>query len=77
MNNPSRGEVKTQILEALNHPEADEGLYFRNFLYLHEEDERLPVQADEAELLDALKELIHEGRVVMSEERDEMIFRLR
>ncbi len=49
--------VKAQILDVLAHPEADEGLYFRNFTQLHEVDERPKVNAEEAEILDALQEL--------------------
>jgi len=67
--------VKVQILAALDHPEAEEGLYFRNFFHLHEEDERPAVEADQVVVLDALKELIAEGRVVMVEEGEEAIFR--
>ena len=68
--------VKSEIITALRHPEAEEGLYFRNFTLLHEEDERDPVQAGEVEILDALKELIEEGRVVITEGGDEAIFML-
>jgi hypothetical protein len=68
--------VKAQIVAALEHPEAEEGLYFRNFFHLHEEDERPAVVADQVAVLDALKELIAEGRVAMEEAEDEAIFRL-
>lgn len=69
-----RDSVKAQVLAALDHPEAEEGLYFRNFFYLHEEDERPAVVADQIDVLDALKELIAEGRVVMVEGGEEAIF---
>ena len=68
--------VKAQIVAALEHPEAEEGLYFRNFFHLHEEDERPAVVADQVAVLDALKELIAEGRVAMEEAEGEAIFRL-
>ncbi len=68
--------VKEMILVALQHPEAQDGLYFRNFRNLHEEDERPAVEADEIEILDALKELMNEGRVLMDESGPEMIFLL-
>lgn len=76
--NDSRGisEVKTQILKALAHPEAQDGLYFRNFSHLHEEDERLPVEAGEEEILEALKELMEEGKVNMDDGKGEAIFYL-
>lgn len=68
--------VKSQIVAALEHPEAEEGLYFRNFFHLHEEDERPAVIADQIDVLDALKELIAEGRVLMEEADEEAVFRL-
>jgi hypothetical protein len=71
-----KSAIKSQIVAALEHPEAEEGLYFRNFFHLHEEDERPAVHADQVDLLDALKELIAEGRVVMEEAEDEAVFRL-
>lgn len=68
--------IKDQILAALSHPEAEEGLYFRNLSHLHEEDERPAVEGDEIDILDALKELIGEGRVQMTDEGKEAIFML-
>jgi len=68
------GNVKEQILVALQHPEAEEGLYFRNFFHLHEEDERPAVAAEEADILDALNELVTEGKVTMDESGEEVIF---
>ena len=68
--------VKEQIVSALQHPEAEEGLYFRNFANLHEEDERPAVEGDQLEILDALKELIDEGMVVVSEGDEELVFTL-
>lgn len=69
-------EVKLQIIKALEHPEAQEGLYFRNFYALHEEDEREAVEADQVVILDALKELMSEGKVVMEEGGKEAVFHL-
>lgn len=66
--------IKQQILGALEHPEAQEGLYFQNFAHLHEEDERDPVQARDEEILDALEELIKEGKVKMDDESPKAIF---
>lgn len=71
-----RSAVKEQIISILGHPEADEGLYFRNFFHLHEEDERPALMASKAEALSALGELIDEGRIQIDETQDEMIFRL-
>ena len=72
----NKKDIKTQILEALQHPEAEEGLYFRNFFHLHEEDERPVVRAEESEILDALNELVGEGRVRIDETQGEAIFQL-
>ena len=76
MSSENLSGVKDQILQALRHPEAEEGLYFRNFYHLHEEDERPAVQADEIEILDALKELVTEGDVVLDETGPEAVFSL-
>jgi hypothetical protein len=67
-------KIKTEIIEALTHPEAEEGLYFRNLMYLHEEDERIIVSGSEDEILFALKELIDEGRVKVNDKEEELIF---
>jgi len=69
-------KVKEQVLAALRHPEAEEALYFRNFRHVHEEDERPVVQAEQMELLDALNELISEGKVHMDESCEEVVFHL-
>lgn len=66
--------VKAQILEALSHPESEEGLFFSNFAHLHEEDERRPVDAKDEEILDALEELIREGKVRLDEDSQRAIF---
>lgn len=68
--------IKAQIMSALSHPEAQEGLYFRNLYHHHEEDERECVQGDEVEILDALRELMSEGKVVMDDSGKEVIFAL-
>jgi hypothetical protein len=73
---PGPSAIKTQILAALGHPEASDGLYFRNLWHLHEEDERAPVEGDEVSILDALKELIELGQVEMDETGKEVIFKL-
>ncbi len=51
-------DARQQILAALKHPEAEEGLYFDNFYHLHEEDERPRVSAPQVEILEAIKVLI-------------------
>ena len=66
--------IKQQIIAALLHPEAEEGLYFRNFTLLHEEDERPVVEGDQLEILEALRELIDEHRVRVDETGKEVVF---
>ena len=68
--------IKSQIVNALSHPEADQGLYLDNLLYVHEEEERPVVDADQEEVLDSLKELIQEGRIKMSDEGEKVVFML-
>ena len=69
-------KIKLTILAALEHPEAEDGLYLRNFSLLHEEDERPRVEGNQAEVLEALRELVDEGRVAVVDEGAEPIFYL-
>ena len=69
-------QIKEDILSALSHPEAEDGLYFRNFANLHEEDERPVVRGSQVEILDALKILLEEGTVVLQEGDVEAVFHL-
>lgn len=69
--------LKDQLLAVLHHPEAEDGLYFRNFFHLHEADEREQIEADPADILSALLELVEEGYVTMLGEGDEAIFAIR
>jgi hypothetical protein len=73
---PRTAAIKSQIMEALSHPEAQEGLYFRNFYHHHEEDERIRVEGEQVEILDALRQLIEEGKVVADDSGKEVIFSL-
>jgi len=68
--------LKKQIIAALSHPEADEGLYFRNLFMLHEVDERPPVLGTQEDIATALEELVREGRVKMRIEGPETIYEL-
>ncbi len=69
-------EARHQIIAALKHPEAEEGLYFDNFYTLHEEDERPRVSTPQVETLEALRLLISEGLVAVNEDSDPVIFSL-
>lgn len=69
-----RQRIKDQIMQALSHPEADEGLYFRNLYMLHEADERPAVEAEPEKILRALEELITEGHVHQDTSGEEPVF---
>jgi hypothetical protein len=68
--------IKRQIVAALRHPEAEDGLYFNNLIVVHEEEERPPVAGDDAHVRKALVELIENGDVISSGDGDHTIFRL-
>jgi len=68
--------IKAQILAALSHPEAEDGLYFNNLIVVHEEEERPIVEGDEAAVMAALEELLKDGRIRVSGEGDQRIFQL-
>lgn len=69
--------IKLQILQALCHQEAEEGLYLRNFFHLHEEDERPAVNAEEEDIVDALNDLIELGMIRTERDPAGMIFLLK
>lgn len=68
--------IKSQIIAALSHPEAEQGLYLDNLLYVHEDEERPLVDAEQEDVLDCLKDLISEGKVKMDDEGEKIIFML-
>ncbi|MCB0319392.1 MAG: hypothetical protein KDD60_00620 [Bdellovibrionales bacterium] len=68
--------IKNDILSALSHPEASDGLYLENLQVVHEEEERAPVRGNQLEILEALKELIHEGKVRTDDSGEKVIFLL-
>ncbi len=69
-------KIKKMIVKILEHPEADEGLHLRNFINLHEEDERPGIDASEKDVLTALRELINEGIVIAGNMETETIYEL-
>jgi len=69
--------IKSQIVNALSHPEAEQGLYLDNLLYVHEDEERPVVEAEQEDILDSLKELINEGRISMNDEGEKIVFMLK
>jgi len=68
--------IKKQILLALSHPEAESGLYLNNLQATHEEEERTPVDGTQLEILEALRQLIEEGKVSTNDEGEQVIFYL-
>lgn len=68
--------IKAQILEALAHPEAEDGLYLDNLRILHEAEERPAVEGTQIEVLEVLKELISEGLVKADEGHEKVVFSL-
>ena len=69
-------KVGDSILKALAHSEAEDGLYFRNFCNLHEEDQRPSVKASKKDLLVALNELLSAGLIKIDFDELEITFRL-
>lgn len=69
-------KIKEEILAALEHSEGEEGLYLENFYILHEEDQRPKVSGTQLEILDALKSLIDEGKVVTEDLGEQVAFKL-
>jgi len=72
-----RKQIAQQILAALGHSEADEGLYFRNFYQLHEEDQRSIVEGDQEEILEVVKDLIDQGKIRVDDSGAEVVFFLK
>ncbi len=71
-----REQIRTQVIEALAHPEAEEGLYFENLTTIHEDEDRIGVVGNQEEILDVLRELIDEGRVNTDDSGERVIFYL-
>lgn len=69
-------DIKKQIIKALSHEEAEEGLYLQNFYEHSEEDERPIVKAKEEDIIEALNILIKEGKVRVDEFSDKITFNL-
>ena len=69
--------IKKEILAALSHPEAEDGLYFNNLIVVHEEEERPIVRGEESEILLVLRELVSSGEVDTSGSGHETIYKLK
>jgi hypothetical protein len=69
--------LRGEILEALQHDEAEDGLYFTNLFHLHEEDERPGVRGEEQDIARALKKLVTESVVEMYHDGKDTVYRLK
>jgi len=74
MTESHKESTKQDILAALSHPEGEEGLYLDNLQVVHEEEERAPVRGTQLEILEALKELMGQGKVRTDESGEKVIF---
>jgi hypothetical protein len=72
----SKDSIRDQIVAALSHSEAEDGLYFNNLIVVHEEEERPIVEGDEAQILKVLEEMISDGTVRSTGEGTQRIFEL-
>ncbi len=68
--------ITQQIVAALSHPEAEDGLYFNNLIVVHEEEERPIVEGSEDDILAVLESLIAEGVVSVKGEGEQRIYHL-
>jgi hypothetical protein len=72
-----QADIQREILAALSHPEAEDGLYFNNLIIVHEEEERPIVRGEEGEVKEALSELIKAGTVEIHGTGSETIYKLK
>ena len=70
----NKDAIRQQIIAALRHPEAEDGLYFNNLIVVHEEEERPIVEGDEGEIRAVLHAMIKDGVVTSSGEGAQEIF---
>ena len=68
--------INEELIAALSHPEAEDGLYFENLVTVHEDEERPAVSGDQIEVLNALQRLIEAGTVTVDDSGEKPIFYL-
>lgn len=66
--------IREQILAALKHPEAEDGLYFNNLIVVHEEEERPIVEGAETEVQKVLDTMVEEGELTVVGEGSQRIY---
>ncbi len=69
--------IKKEILAALSHPEAEDGLYFNNLIVVHEEEERPIVRGEEGQIRAVLEGLISAGAIEVTGSGHETIYKLK
>jgi hypothetical protein len=72
----SNNSIREQIMAALSHPEAEDGLYFNNLIVVHEEEERPIVEGDETIILQVLDDMVFDGTLSVSGEGSQKIYML-
>jgi hypothetical protein len=68
--------IRDQIVAALSHPEAEDGLYFNNLIVVHDEEERPIVEGDETAILQVLEDMRSEGLICVSGDGNQRIYAL-
>jgi hypothetical protein len=68
--------IKDEIMAALQHAEAEDGLYFNNLIVVHEDEERPIVSGEEEEVRQALAELTSEGKIKTEKTAESEIYHL-
>jgi hypothetical protein len=68
--------IRDQIVAALSHHEAEDGLYFNNLIVVHEEEERPIVEGDETAILQVLEDMRSEGLICVSGDGNQRIYAL-
>lgn len=67
-------KIKDEIVSALSHPEAEEGLFLANLLVVHEEDDRPQVSGNDKEILSAIESLIVDKKVSLTHDQGRVVF---
>ena len=71
-----RETIREQILAALKHSEAEDGLYFNNLIVVHEEEERPIVEGAEADVQNVLDAMVEAGELSVVGEGSQKIYSL-
>jgi hypothetical protein len=72
----ANNSIRSQIIAALSHQEAEDGLYFNNLIVVHEEEERPIVEGEESQIMSELELMVAEGAITASGEGAQRIYQL-